>query len=306
MYEALGQAYAQGEGEVGMVKKLVAAIDGKSYRGISLASQMIHGSRSYVEFNCRDKPVTKELGDMLVISLVSAGGERLFQRISIIQNKKDSSGKWGIDLEQLYLLKNFPLFTGNKGMFRNCRDIAFRNESGCLGSYGLFQTPGEMIVASAPLVTELLKGKKTLSPSDIQVLQVMPSSQSGGLLNNSVPWWPRPFLRHPEESFHFFEKIIRRYGVIPFGGFNGFLGNVHFCRDICDFTRAWTHLSLGEPTYAWDQVVNPDVDAFSVFILRQYGFDHLPKLPSDNVFGDREFEGTLAVFLMHLDVERDE
>jgi hypothetical protein len=113
IYDALGQGYAANDGEVSLVKRLIGAINGKDFRGLRLYGEILHGSRSYVEFNFMDKPVTRELGDMLMISLVTAGSQRLFQRLCIVQNKKDHEAKWAIDHEQLFLLKNFPAFRDN-------------------------------------------------------------------------------------------------------------------------------------------------------------------------------------------------
>lgn len=102
-YDTLGRGFSKNENEVALVERLVDATKGKTYGPISLHGSMLHGSRSYVEFNYRDQPVTKELGDMAIITLVTSGSERLFQRLTIVQNKKTSSKSWGLDQEQLWL-----------------------------------------------------------------------------------------------------------------------------------------------------------------------------------------------------------
>lgn len=108
MYDALGQGYVGDENEVALIKRTVDAVNGQSYRGVRVFATIIHGPRSYVEFNFMDKPVTKELGDMTIVTLVTDGSSRLVQKTCVIQNKKERDGHWSIDEEQLYLLKSGP------------------------------------------------------------------------------------------------------------------------------------------------------------------------------------------------------
>lgn len=306
-YDVLGQGYAANENEVALVKRLVESANGSSYGPVNLRANMLHGSRSYVEFNYMDKPVTKEMGDMAIISVVTRGKERLLQKICIIQNKKDKAKRWSIDLEQLFLLKNFPPFTGNKGIFKNCRDVAFRNTSGCLGAFGLLRTPGEMIFASAGLVSEFIHDKKSLSASDI--------SLSSGIYNNAIqenqtffPYW-LPFNHfHPKEWYHIMREVAEMYGYppgAPIGQPNDFLGNSRFGRDLYDFVRSWTQLSIGEITCINDKVTNIGVDAFANFLIRSAGFGDIVHTPGDNMFGDSQFGRQLAVFMMHFNIERE-
>lgn len=303
VYDALGQGYSAGEGEVPMVKRMVEAINGRTYDGIHIHSTILHGSRSYVEFSFMDKPVTKELGDMAVIALVTDGPQRLLQKTCIIQNKKDAGPTWGVDPEQLYLLKNFPTFSGNKGIFRGCHDVTFRNSSGCLGAYGLFHAPGEMILASAPLVTEILRGRHTLPGSELAVFPQGIGSRWGSP-TSAFPWW-LACGRHPKEFFYMFEEMMHMNGF-PFGltdAGNGFLGNVHFARDLYDFARDWTQVSIGETSLLNGQIVNAGVDSFSNLLLRRAAFRGLgDDLPTSNAFGDVPFEGQIALMVMHMNV----
>lgn len=307
LYDSLGQGYSKGENEVDLVKRLVETAKNKSYGPIKLNAEMLHGSRSYVEFNYLDKPVTKELGDMAVISLVTRGHDRLFQRICIIQNKKRAGNGWNIDKEQLFLLKNFPPFTGDKGIFRGCHDMAFRNTSGCLGAFGLIDSPGEMIILSAPRLSRCLHGKKSLSLSDLSaVVDREHSFAEGG--GSWFPFWSHFPRFHPKEWYFFMEEFIDHFGFVPlgYGGTGGlpFLGNTSALHDLYDFIRAWTQLSLGEITCVRDRVINHTVDAFSNFLMRSAGFSDLIRT-GDNIFGDREFNGQMAVFVMHWDLERE-
>ncbi|MBI2843647.1 MAG: hypothetical protein HYX78_09635 [Armatimonadetes bacterium] len=306
IYDALSQGYSLNENEVSLVKRVVEAMNGQSYGGINIHSSFIHGSRSYVEFNYMDRPVTKELGDMAVFALVTDGPERLVQKACIVQNKKGDKEHWTIDPEQLYLLKNFPPLSGTKGILRGSRNVAFRNSSGCLGCYGLLLQPGEMILASAPMVTEMLRGRGTLPLADVTML---PNG-------NTAPWnagqpfplWGMLGWRHPRDIHMIFEELVHEFGYPLLGStLNGFLGNVAFTRDVHDLARSITQFSIGEPTLLFGRATNPAVDAFSNHVIRSAKLENLPvDLPPDNLFGDHEFDGQMAVVVVHMDVSGSE
>lgn len=305
-YDTLGRGYSTHDNEVALVTRLAEAANGRSYGPVRLLANKIHGSRSYVEFSFLDKPVTKELGDMAVISVVTAGRERIFQRVCIIQNKKSSGSSWGIDSEQLFLLKNFPPFAGNRGIFRGCSDLAFRNESGCLGAFGLFDDPGEMLFVSAPIVAELLCGKQSLSHADISVPAACGGRDSGHM--GALPWWPYLGRIHPKEFYMMLRELCDMHGfpfMPPFGFGPDFLGNTLFGRDLYDFVRAWTQLSIGEVTYAYDNVVNAEADAFANLLIAAGGFPDLFDIPGNEVLAQREFNGDLAIVVMHIDVTHE-
>jgi hypothetical protein len=261
-----------------------------------------------VEFNYLDKPVTKELGDMAVIGLITSGKDRLFQRTCLIQNKRRAGTGWDIDLEQLFLLKNFPPFAGNKGMFKGCRNLSFRNTSGCLGAFGLLDAPGEMMVLAASLISDRLGGKKSLSHSDLS--HAVESRQAQG---DSGAWgwhFGSLFMRfHPDDWHFLMEVFLPRSGFPPFifsgSGGHSFLGNAHVCRDIYDFVRCWTQFSLGEITCVQNTVTNRAVDAFSNRLIQAAGFGGIAAFPDDNVLADLRIEGRLAVLVSHLNVEAE-
>jgi len=298
-YQALGEGYSVNDNEVALVQKLVDAANGKSYGPVRLHANMLHGSRSYVEFNYLDKPVPKELGDMAIISVVTSCSKRLFQRMCIIQNKKRSGKSWAIDQEQLFLLKNFPPFAGNKGIFKHCRDVLFRNTSGCLGAFGLLYAPGEMLFASAPLVSELQRGKKSLSISDISVPMGLLSETSRGAELGI------PLLLWTCNSGPFPERIIYEFGHL-FGFadvyMGKFLGNCAFSRDVHDWTRNWTQLNIGEITFAYDRVTNVPVDAFANALMQSAGFGEMFDIPASDQFRDVHFAHQMAVFVMQFDL----
>lgn len=309
-YTALGQTGKSHAHEVATVTRLVEAVNGKTYeRGatdgkISIAAKKIHGTTSYVEFKYRGTPATKELGDMVVITTVTSGAERLLQRVCIIQNKKARGGKWGIDPEQLFLLKNFPPFAGKRGLFRGMNDVLFRNRSGCLGAYGLFHEPGEMIFLAAPLFAEILRGRKSVGIDAVSLPSLLPYHS----LHAAFPVTPFGHLIDPADWFIIMQELVpparwprwRDMGLgLPF------LGNVHYGRDIFDFIRAWTQLNLGEYTRIGDTTTNSALDAFANRLMRIAGLDAGIDLPPDNLNPDDNPEGDAAVFLLRMDVGHD-
>jgi len=302
-YEALGQAYAANGNEVEIVTKLVEAVNDKSYDQVQISASKIHGSRSYVEFNFRDKPTTKELGDMAIITVVTSGKTRLLQRLCIIQNKKAKDQKWGIDSEQLFLLKNFPPFTGNRGIFRGMSNVVFRNRSGCLGAFGLLSEPGEMMFVAAPVFAELLRDRGSVPASEIGLPFLIPqdggqSSFHGGPL--SMP----PF--DSEEWDMIMREFMHRIGLFPCRGFHyalPFLGNVHYGRDMYDFVRAWTQVNLGEFTYLHGAIINAGADVFANHLIRRADLGRGIDFPTGNWNVEQKFEGGMAVFLLKVDVE---
>jgi len=205
-------------------------------------------------------------------------------------------------LEQLYLLKNFPKLSGNKGILNHCRDVSFRNTGACLGAFGLMHDPGDMILITAPLLTELMKGRKSLNTSDISVIgDNCNSSQQCGM---GFPFFGRI---HPEEFFMMYEKLWHHsMGVWPFTGGSAmpFLNNISFTRDIYDFVRSWTQVNIGETSFSFGKVTNTVVDGFSNALLRQVGFGDGMDLPVNQNFAEFRWEGELGIAVTHIDIEK--
>ena len=84
MYDALAQGFIIRENEVSLVERLVKTINNSNFKKFRFYAQKIHGARSFVEFNYRDKPTTKEIADMVVISIVSDERKRILQKITFI------------------------------------------------------------------------------------------------------------------------------------------------------------------------------------------------------------------------------
>lgn len=303
LYDQLGQGYNSAEGEVALVTRMAKTANGTSYGPLTIHADKIHGKRSYVEFKHRDKPVTKELGDLALIGIITNGTERLFSRITIVQNKKATKASWSVDEEQLFLLKNFPSFSGNKGLFPYPGQIQFRNQSNCLGSYGLFHEPGEMIFLSASHVAELQRGKKSLTMADISVL----SGRNGHNGNGLHLGFPFAFFHHPiviEEFLHFFERFFHRFPLSPkdLGYSFGFLDNVLFSRDLFELIRHWTQISVGEPTFAFGQVLNQHVDDLLYRLLQQIGIGGMFEPTGRQQDNVGEFDNDFSVMAVHLDI----
>ncbi|MCL2135368.1 MAG: hypothetical protein FWH37_07455 [Candidatus Bathyarchaeota archaeon] len=145
--------------EIPTVTALCDVMSEKRYRGLHIESKKIHSrSTSGVNFECRGKSVTKELADMVIVSLVTLDRQIVFMKTAFIQNKRATrqnalhtsqpSDSWVIDQEQLFLLKNFPTFTGASGLFNDIQ-FSFLNHSRSLGNYGLFSSNGDMTFLTA-------------------------------------------------------------------------------------------------------------------------------------------------------------
>ncbi|MFZ6032022.1 MULTISPECIES: hypothetical protein [Melioribacter] len=262
---------------------------------IHIRAYKIHRAKSYVEFSYRDKPTTRELGDLIVISIVSDKKKRLLQKTSIIQNKKEKDMTWDIDQEQLFLLKNFPTISSSKGIFKTIRrDLDFINMSNSLGSYGLFHSPGDMIYASAVVIASLYK-KNKINYDDFENIESYLSN------SNTNPFGHNLF--HIEDIIYFFEKYYRRF-AFPwlFGSHNNFfLGHCHFTRDISDFIKNLTYFNIGEYSYVNGTIIDEHLDNFSNTVLRTIGFQEFIDIDAGN---EREINNDIdiQIIVTHMDV----
>ena len=301
IYDALTQGYISRDNEIDLVGRLVNVVNGLEFKRFKFYSHKIHGAKSYVEFNYRNKPIIKEIADMVIICIATYKRNRIFQKITFIQNKVDMKKKWFIDEEQLFLLKNFPKLIGNRGIFKSYSndDIVFFNYSQCLGSFGLFMHPGEMLFISAPLLSELKKDKE-INYDDIKIIEPNLNISSQNIFF--------PFMydySFMEEFFHYMSKYSRKYAYYPFISniTFPFLNNSVFSRDIYDFIRNWSQFNIGEPTYAFGNVINPELDKFSNYLLRTIGLENHIDLPSYNL--KENFNNEMALFVMHIDLGKE-
>ena len=182
--------------------------------------------------------------------------------------------------------------------------MCFRNTSGCLGAFGLLHDPGDMILITAPLLTELMKGRKSLNISDISVIgDNCNASQQGGM------GFPFPGIYHPKELYMMFEELCHcSRGMWPFmdGANMPFLNNTLFTRDIYDFVRSWTQVNIGETSFSFGKVTNAVVDSLSNALLRQIGFGEGMDLPVNQNFAEFSWEGELGVAVTHIDIGKME
>ncbi|WP_042874417.1 hypothetical protein [Acinetobacter haemolyticus] len=293
VYEALANSYANSDGEVKIVTDMCNKINGKSYQKFQFHSKKIHGTRSYVEFCNKEKPVTKELADMVIISVATQGKDIVYEKIALIQNKKeDTECNWKIDQDQLYLLHNFPTFKGTKGIFKkNFQDeVIFLNNSQALGNYGLFQNPGEMVFLSALTVFKLQQGDK-LSLNDIRKFG------NSHLHNNSA--FQLPVIDHSfmEEMLYRYFKYFPKYGF-PFGSLP-FLNSSAISFNIHEFIRNWTLFNIGEVVSVNGSAMDDDLFKFSRLLLREAGLSNNMSLAIDG----QEFENNVTVFVAHLSLD---
>lgn len=314
MYTVLRQGYASNENEIQLVHRLAKVTNGMSYGRIHLHSEKIHGSTSLVQFSHQGRAITKELADSVFITVVTAQRRRLVQRVCFVSHKKAHAPKkrvgrtWDIDAEQLYLLKNFPVLSGAKGILRGTRDVIFRNIGNSLGAFGLFLDPGEMIFASAPLLAEMMRGRRTLRAGEISVLG---ARHEANVTPNALPGFPwlawDPRLPYPEALeilYHEFHHLAREYGppfLLPWvwpGPNLQFLGSANFMRDLHDLARNWTLCNVGEYCYAFGAVADDALDRLAASLLRQAGAQEFFDIDQEGP----EIDAGIAVFIAHIDV----
>jgi hypothetical protein len=288
VYDKLGTSYDNSDNEVQMVTKLCNTINGKTFEKLKFYSKKIHGSTSFVDFHNQTRPTTKELADMVIISIATKDREIIFEKTAFIQNKKEHSDSiWDIDQDQLYLLHNFPTFQGNKGIFkRNFNDISFLNHSGTLGNFGLFQNPGEMILVNAMTIYRL-QNRGKISLSDIRKFT-----------DNSFPRinsYQYPFI-----DYHFWDEMLYRYSDYGFQFLNlPFLNNSIASFNIYDFVRNWSLFNIGEVVSAFGNVADKDLLAFNRFLLRATGLSDYVKTNDEEL----EFDSDITVIVAHIDLD---
>lgn len=293
VYETLAVSYTKSDNEVAMVTDLCNTVNRQSFRELQFFANKIHGSRSYVEFYNQDKPTTKELADMVIISVATRDREIVYEKLAFIQNKKEKAdGIWEIDPDQLYLLHNFPTFKGDKGLFkRNFKgEVIFQNHSGTLGNYGLFQSPGEMVITNASTIYRLQQNDK-ISLSDIR-------KYAHDLNVGSYPLLP--MFGHPywEEMGYRYIKHFPKYGS-PFlsSPFNS--SSISF--NIYEFIRNWSHFNIGEIVSIEGHSIDNDLKKFSRVLLGAIGLSEIVNLSKEN---DRfEFENNMSVLVAHINLD---
>ncbi len=296
VYETLGTSYANSDGEVKMVTDMCDKINGQTYKKLKFHSKKIHGTRSFVEFSNQDKPTTKELADMVIISVATKYKEIVYEKTAFIQNKKeDTNSNWKIDQDQLYLLHNFPTFKGTKGIFKkNYKDeVVFLNHSQTLGNYGLFQSPGEMVLLTALTVYKLQQGDK-ISLSDIRKFA------SNNFQDSSAWQFSMIDDLFMHDMFYRYFKQFPKYGF-PFLNLP-FLNNSTVSFNIHEIIRNWTLFNIGEVVSVYGNTIDKDLSNFSRNLLRETGLSNIINL---NIEG-QEFQNNIVILVAHLNLDEKE
>lgn len=289
VYRTLRQGFALGEGEVELVRRITNAVDNASYGQVRVFGKMLHGSASLVDFNFRGETSRKELGDIALVSVVSAGREVILSRLVLVQNKLGEGKSWGIDEKQLFLLANFPTLSGHSGVLAGKKDVCFRDRSGCLGGYGLLYPPSEMYFASAKLLRSRSFGKKSINVKDLQRSSNLQECHlDAQLFRALLPCW------HVADELLLLAFSNGRGLTVPHDP-AGFFGNVPFCPDILSLVRAWTQVSMGEFT----RVLRPldaDLDSLLQGMLIAAGMRDFLDLEGE------ELDSGHAVLVAHMNI----
>jgi hypothetical protein len=177
-------------------------------------SLFIHGKKAQVQFSYPGQikePV--ELGDLIFICTLVIQGKRYLEKITISQFKQDNDTRnvfsWTINNDkQLYLLSRFPKFRCVEGIFPK-KEYCLPNYSGCLGSYGLIQKPGELVFVSATRLNIFLGKTKTIRKNEL---------------------YEKPFL-----------YVWRLF-------YSELFNNCQFCPEVYSFADNYLSLNIGEPT----------------------------------------------------------
>ena len=293
VYETLGTSYSNSDGEVKMVTDMCDVINGKTFEKLKFYSKKIHGTKSFVEFHNQDKLTTKELADMVIISVATKEKEIIFEKTGFIQNKKeDTKNNWKIDQDQLYLLHNFPTFKGNKGIFKKnfTDEVVFQNHSETLGNYGLFQNPGEMILVNALTVYKLQQSNK-ISLSDIRRF-------TNNIFHNNNGF-QLPLIDHPywDEMLYKYFWHFPKYGL-PFLNLP-FLSNSIASFNIYEFIRNWSLFNIGDVVSANGNIADKDLSTFNRILLREAGLSDIININIDG----QEFEDNLIIIVAHLNLD---
>jgi hypothetical protein len=293
VYETLGTSYSNSDEEVKMVTDMCSTIDGKTFEKLKFYTKKIHGTRSFVEFHNQDKPTTKELADMVIISVATKDRKIVYEKTAFIQNKKeDTESVWKIDQDQLYFLHNFPTFKGNKGIIkRNFDDeVVFQNHSETLGNYGLFLNPGEMILVNALTVYKLQQGAK-ISLSDIRKF-----THTSFQNNNGFHF---PLIDHPiwDEMLYRYFKHFPKY-ALPFSNLP-FLNNSVASFNIYEFIRNWSLFNIGDVVSVYGNIADKELLKFNRIVLREVGLSDFIKTDID----EQGFENNLTIIVAHMDLD---
>jgi len=161
-----------------------------------------------------------------------------------------------------------------------------------LGNYGLFQSPGEMILVNALTVFRLQQGDK-ISFSDVRKYS---QTQNNGF---SFPLVDYPFW---DEMLYRYFKHFPKYGF-PFLNLP-FLGNSIVSFNIYEFIRNWSLFNIGEVVSVYDKEADYDLWNFNRILLRKAGLSEYINLKTENQ--DFEHKNNLAIMVAHLNLDDEQ
>jgi hypothetical protein len=291
IYNFLETSYSNSDGEIKMVTGMCDTLNGKTFDKLSFHTKKIHGTTSFVEFYNQNKLTTRELADMVIISVITNDKKIIFEKTAFIQNKKEEKENiWKIEQDQLYLLQNFPTFKVDKGILKKnfSEEIVFQNHSGTLGNYGLFQSPGEMILINAMTIFKLQQSDK-ISFSDIK------KYANADIKSDR---YYSPLFEH-----FLWDEIYHKYfRYFPFYGFQ-FLDNRIISFNIYEFIRNWSLFNIGEVASVYGHIVDKDLNRFNQILLCNAG---LRDFISDSLTQEEyNFDNNLIIMVAHLDLSEN-
>lgn len=263
LYACLSKGYIQNKNEVNLVQDMIETV--KRYRSsqyFRIESIFIHGNKSQVEFDYYGGRTQKEFGDLILVTTLIDDNEMLFQKFTIVQAKKDQKSyvRWNLDKEQLFLLSNFPTFSGVCGIVPR-KKFNLENISRCLGSFGLFHKPGEIIFLSAPLLEQILSERRSINKEII----------SRAFLKKSWNSWDYfyPCILFDGDLYDYVHSLIHR-GILPPFPHRNVFRNTHFCPNLMNLIANWIRFNIGELVFIKDDVIPLDKNAKELFqqILR--------------------------------------
>lgn len=285
---ALETAYSKPADEVECIRALVNGIAHTRPIGspqaprlrVTVDSAFLHGPRSQVTFSIGGVQRQRELADVLVLSSFVDRGSLKWQRVCLIQAKRDavaggvrkSAARFQVDEWQLALLRTFPRFSGVSGVFRGLTH-QLRNQSGMLGAYGLLNAPGDVSIVSARVLYGALGGRKSLTGKELlPAILSEPRQKQTWEVSGPLPWWPLDPDHCPECW-----DMVEHFWPFPWRDWWRHHRHHHFphrsqpndpssqpresrltCLTLEEFVEAWTSLELGELWFA-DSKASSDV-----------------------------------------------
>ena len=277
--------------EVTTVTELCNALNNERYGGISITTNKIHGKKSYVDFDYKGAMKKKELADMVIISLITNNRELLFSKVALVQNKKwNTPMTWDIDQEQLYLLMNFPTFSGLSSKIGTVQDNVFLNHSGTLGNYGLFSDDGELVLATAKSVFCQQANRK------VKFDDIKKYADYSPLTVNFPFFYGSQFT---EELYYLYKRcgIFLLHSAIPFCNKYNVALNMH------EFVRNLTWFNIGEPSMAFGRACDNNLQNFSERILYAAFGDTGENLSFQTSRWDEGIENEFFVIRMQIELK---